>query len=1017
MSRIKNLASEFSDPSAEWRSVPFWSLNDELEGGELKRQLARFKDGGFGGAYLHSRIGLLTEYLGEDWWKAMDAGVEACEKLGIEAWFYDEDKWPSGFAGGLVPEMSESFHARHIARYEKGVETPKEGELLADDGRFVYLCCKDPMGNAWFNGTCWVDLMNPEMVKAFIDCSYRPYAERYKGKAGAAVKGIFTDEPQFSPHPRGRHSGALPYSPFVREEFKKRNGYDFAEQLPSLFDDAGDYKKLRLDYYRTLAACFESSFSKQIGDYCEKNGLVWTGHYNGENAFWTVRANVGNMMAHYRHMQRPGIDHLGLAMTPRDILFMMRSLSSVANQYGRERRLSEMFGISGQNMNFEDRKWIAGGHAVLGINHVCPHLSLYSMKGCRKRDYPPTISPQQPYWAWNSLVEDQMARACVLSSAGDYAPEALVLSPLESSFIDAKADGSSMEREDARFTAFSELLLALQQAHRDYDLGDELIMADDASVEGPFLKIGKMRYPAVVVSGLLTIRASTLKLLASFAANGGKLIIAGEAPELLDGRPDASALAKLKDSAVRISLGAFASELAKELPPNATVEGANAEEVWTMRRTDGEAQRIMLYNHSRAKTAELRVSAKKPLANPSVWNPDDGSRRKAELGADGSVKISLAPSQILFVCDGDAGAEAPLSAAKSSKTSMKLEGPWKGRRLDPNSITLDFARYSVDGGKSFSEPEPVIGIYERFTERQYSGPLSLRFEFDSDIQASGAFLVLEQPEMYKSVKFNGAAVDFEGQGFWRDFSFRKGKLSAPIAKGRNAVELSLDFKAPVPASRDAYERYGSEIESVYVIGNFAVEGTLSDKPANSARNERGDLPFRPVRRFKSFRLAKEKDSFNGDLCLEGYPFYAGAFELERSFEIKGLAKGARHFLSFPETEAVVVCVELNGKKLPPVAWSPWEAELTGAIKEGENVIKLSFANSLRNLLGPHHHKDGELTKVGPKSFDGSNTWTGGGPGDDDWYDVRLAKEPRIWRDDYHNIPFGLLAAPAIEERL
>ena len=50
---------EFSNPSAEFL-VPFWSLNDILEPAEIERQLEEFKKGGFGGAYLHSRTGLLT---------------------------------------------------------------------------------------------------------------------------------------------------------------------------------------------------------------------------------------------------------------------------------------------------------------------------------------------------------------------------------------------------------------------------------------------------------------------------------------------------------------------------------------------------------------------------------------------------------------------------------------------------------------------------------------------------------------------------------------------------------------------------------------------------------------------------------------------------------------------------------------------------------------------------------------------------------------------------------------------
>ena len=60
-------AETFASPSAEWRSVPFWALNDALEPAEIERQLEAFAEGGFGGAYLHSRIGLLTEYLGVNW--------------------------------------------------------------------------------------------------------------------------------------------------------------------------------------------------------------------------------------------------------------------------------------------------------------------------------------------------------------------------------------------------------------------------------------------------------------------------------------------------------------------------------------------------------------------------------------------------------------------------------------------------------------------------------------------------------------------------------------------------------------------------------------------------------------------------------------------------------------------------------------------------------------------------------------------------------------------------------------
>lgn len=133
---------EFSSLSAQFRSVPFWSLNDELQPAEIERQLEEFEKGGFGGAYLHSRTGLLTEYLGDEWWAAMDAGVRAGERLGLEIWFYDEDKWPSGFAGGLVPLASESFHSRSLIRLDRSAELPVGSKVIAEDDTYKYVDTK-----------------------------------------------------------------------------------------------------------------------------------------------------------------------------------------------------------------------------------------------------------------------------------------------------------------------------------------------------------------------------------------------------------------------------------------------------------------------------------------------------------------------------------------------------------------------------------------------------------------------------------------------------------------------------------------------------------------------------------------------------------------------------------------------------------------------------------------------------------------------------------------------------------
>ena len=93
---------EFGNPPASSRGAPFWAWNDRLDKGRLRRQLEVFKRMGMGGAFMHPRTGLDTEYLGDEFMDCVAACVEKAEELGMSAWLYDEDRWPSGYGGGLV---------------------------------------------------------------------------------------------------------------------------------------------------------------------------------------------------------------------------------------------------------------------------------------------------------------------------------------------------------------------------------------------------------------------------------------------------------------------------------------------------------------------------------------------------------------------------------------------------------------------------------------------------------------------------------------------------------------------------------------------------------------------------------------------------------------------------------------------------------------------------------------------------------------------------------------------------
>ena len=104
--KITELYEQFQNPSVAWRGKPFWSWNGELEKDELIRQSHVLGEMGFGGYFMHSRSGLITEYLGDEWFDLINSTADAGEKEGLEVWLYDEDRWPSGSAGGSVTKGS-----------------------------------------------------------------------------------------------------------------------------------------------------------------------------------------------------------------------------------------------------------------------------------------------------------------------------------------------------------------------------------------------------------------------------------------------------------------------------------------------------------------------------------------------------------------------------------------------------------------------------------------------------------------------------------------------------------------------------------------------------------------------------------------------------------------------------------------------------------------------------------------------------------------------------------------------
>ena len=262
--------------------------------------MEQFKNAGIGGVFVHPRPGLITEYLSDEWFELFDYTVQKGKELGMNVWIYDENSYPSGFAGGHVPaEMPESWNqgtglkldVQEILQpdsssYEVVLKKDEDGftditatyrEEIGEKGTYYLFSKTFPPNSYWYGGFTYVDLLQKGVTEKFMEVTMtRGYEKQSASDFGQTVKGIFTDEPNLEAAMAG--GTLLRWTPDLWDAFKDRWGYDLRVHLPSLIDETGNWRKVRHDYYELILELFIDRWAIPWYNYCEEKGLAWTGH-------------------------------------------------------------------------------------------------------------------------------------------------------------------------------------------------------------------------------------------------------------------------------------------------------------------------------------------------------------------------------------------------------------------------------------------------------------------------------------------------------------------------------------------------------------------------------------------------------------------------------------------------------------------------------------------------------------------------------------------------------------------
>ena len=995
---------EFLNPGSWFRGKPFWAWNGKLDPVELRRQVRVLKRMGMGGGFMHSRVGLDTEYLGPEWFECVRTVLDECRKNDLEAWLYDEDRWPSGAAGGMVTK--DPRHRQRHLRMDVLKAPPKEsGNLIAvfrgtleryffrHDSRgrdFLAFSEAVEQPSPWYNGQTYLDTLSKEAVRSFIDNGYAPYMgdPALKREFGKRVPGIFTDEPNYGQYYRHawlKHTRGVftvPWTGQLIEEFKRRYGRDLVKHLPSVIlktDDPED-QIVRYCYHDLIAAQFVEAFAAQIGAWCKKRNLLLTGHVLEERTLKSQTGAVGSVMRFYEHMQAPGIDILTQFRIEYETA---KQCASVLHQTGRKWMLSELYGCTGWHFSFEGHKHSGDWQAALGVNIRCQHLAWYTMQGEAKRDYPASIFFQSPWWKEYPVVEDYFARVSSQLSRGEPVRDVLVVHPLESQWLFPAAGGNAAA-ENSLQASMEQARNILLQNQVDFDYGDEEMMSRLCRVlagQPPRLKLGKAVYSAVVVPPCLTLRKTTVAILTKFQRAGGKVIFLGKPAALVDAVPSPAVRnlalkcrnTPLKDAPI---IEALDNERAVRLASH----GKNVPGALIMLRQDGGDQILFIANTDRQNGYDpVRVTLRQPGA-VEEWDPTTGKRSLVSRNA-AVFDTTLHPSgSRLFVIRRKPSAGLALAQKLRVTRQHRLPGRAAPVQLsEPNAVVLDLPRFKIGKG-SWQGPLEILKVDQlaraalgvpkrggamcqpwarpKIEGARKSKPVQLEYRFDvREIPGGALSLALETPGRFCAA-LNGVTLTAdENSGWWVDPCLKL--LSVPagaLRKGENRIELDIDYTED------------DGLETCFLLGDFGVK-LVKNRPVISA----------PVRTLKP-----------GNWCGQGLPFYSGSVTYRFTTDLRPRGK-ERAFLSFEGHRSALIKVFVDGKPAGHAPWPPFEVEITNFARTGAEIAVEVFPGR-RNAFGPLHLADSNPSWTGPAQF---------------------VTEGKDWRDAYHLHPYGLMKPPVL----
>lgn len=1009
----------FENPTSEYRCAPFWAWNCDLKKEELLKEIEFIKEMGMGGFMMHTRVGMSTKYLSDEYMELAKSCCDKAKKLNLLTWLYDEDKWPSGFAGGYITKKKENrqkylmFTTVPVSENDVikdnvhsnalGSRTPdseliarhsvvldNEGYLVsykmldedeeATEGKvwYTYFCHKNT--GPWYNFTAYSDTLSKKTIDEFINVTHEKYKEVLGDEFGKNIPAIFTDEPQMThktllDFALKEKDVFIPYTDDFDETYKAAYGDSILEKLPEIFwDKKGVANTTRYRFIDHSTERFVEAFADNIGTWCEKNNIPLTGHMLMEATLGGQTACNGEAMRSFRRFGLPGVDML---LDSREYT-TVKQAASAAHQYGREGVVSELYGVTNWDFDFRGHIMQGDWQAALGVTGRVPHLYWVSMKGEAKRDYPASIGHQSAWYKEYSFVEDHYARINTLMTRGTADVRIGVIHPIESFWVYYGPNDLTSNIKTEINKRFFEVTNWLLFDCLDFDYICESLLPEQYNESDNGFTVGKMKYDVVIVPACYTLRSSTLNALKQFKAKGGKVIFMGDAPIMID--------AQFNDE------GKNFAKICDQIPWDKTSLIDAVENYRTVKITgfNGVASSNLLYSLRDDKDAKnlfvahVNQGSRKRIPDmekyyitvmgeyvPTVMDTFTGETKQIAADyIDGNTVIKWHcyehSSLLLRLEPGRSQIE---DIPNNIKTSYEyLNGAMDYTLSEPNVCVLDIAKWRIDDGE-WQEKEEMLRICDAAKEM-------LGFSTAATQGAQPWCVEHQEPKnsITLEVKFNSDIEYDDAILALEDFDISEIEFNGRHVE-KNALGYYVDFsitKVNVGKINKGENTIVikkpfnviSCVENMFLLGNFGVK-VLGD----------------------TVKIVDAEDKiYFGDWTTQGLPFYGGLVTYH--CKVKG---GVNAQLALGLYSGTCVTAELDGKRVGNISLAPYKVDL-GNLSAGEHSLDITVHASRINTFGAFHLSKYDLKWMGPNAWHTSGT---------------------AWSYEYRLYESGLLTAPRI----